>query len=198
MKKILFILTICLCASACSKSKEEIVEIDSTTIMTEIIDDVIRDLKNDLKDPSSLKIGDFMLFAELKDKDVADRCTKQYARVKECQELATKYDVEYEPELLEYRSPFIYENGNIRYFYFQVEYYGKNGFGAYNGANTKSYIAEVYEDSVNKDGTHTYSVFLHDSYWSVFSDLSDDEYTYQTNALSSLGLDKLIPIEYKF
>ena len=198
MKKILFILAVCLCFVSCKKSNEKITEIDNNTIMTEMANGIIRDLKYSLNEPSSLKIKYITSFYELKNKDIADRLTTHYGVCKiykkwleEGYEHITEKDTIY--------NSLLRDAENVRYFYVQVEFYGKNSFGAYSGSEEAYYIVEVEEIYTNYDGTHAYFVWIHDADLIEFLQLykKDKSFMYDTS-LSASTLSDLIPIEYKF
>lgn len=186
MKKILFILAMCFCLMSCKKMTEkEIAEIDNNTIMSEIINETIDDLKDVLKDPSSLKLGKFDLVCKLKDGNSADKVTYMYELHKEL----LVYDSSHK-----YMTP-LWHRPNTCYFFYEISFYGKNGFGAYNGDNKMYFIAEVSETSLNKDGTHNYIVFINKASIKCFLELKEDEYSFATDISS---LNEMIPTEYKF
>lgn len=202
MKKFLFLLIMCICFTSCTKlSDGKVAEIDNETIMSELVDEVIADLKYKLKDPSSLKVRDFSLIVELANKDVADKCTENWCEIQKRREKYIELqengvDITDLQKYLVYNSPFV--NTNARYIFFQVTFYGKNGFGAYS-SDEQYYVAEVVETSRNKNGTHKYFVDLHDAvFWKGLSELSDEtDYTYNSG-LSFIKMNSLIPTEYKF
>ena len=186
-----------------------------------IISEIINELKSNLKDPSSLKIEcfnncaytnniDSIIVMEKHYYEICKKTEKCNKEIEETNRISKKYGLKQlskiddsvtQKYLNNVKERFkTYKNkdkyNNVTYFLIGIKYNAKNSYGGYGGFETAYYIIELCEEKVkNKDNTHNYTLFIHDSCASgYYFNLSKLEF----DVLRKIHLNKLIEEKYKF
>lgn len=195
MKKILFILMLCIGLISCGYSQKEIKELNSEAIRNEILSACIEDLKDNLKDPSSLKIdGPILLSTIITSREAAAKSTKRYG------DWDKLYNDKYSDKaaIKKYMDDVIVtfdtfgKNFNSIYYIVSFKYYAKNGFGAYTSDYIK-YIVSIHTPYKDKNGLNVYNGYAYEASW---NDKFNEGYTAEICESDGRGWIN-IPEQYK-
>lgn len=195
MKKILFVLMICIGFVSCGYSQKEIEELNSEAIRNEVLNACIENLKDNLKDPSSLKIdGPILLSTIITSREAAAKSTKLYADWDELynDKYSDKASIKnYMDDVIKTFDP-IGKDFNSTYYIISFKYYAKNGFGAYTSDYIK-YIVSVHTPYKDRDGLNVYKGC---AYEASLSDKFNTGYTAEICKVEGYGWVN-IPEQYK-
>lgn len=195
MKKILFVLMLCVGLASCGYSQKEIEELNSEAIRNEVLNACIEDLKDNLRDPSSLKIdGPILLSTIITSREAAAKSTKLYADFDELynDKYSDKTSIKKHMDDVIETFDLVSEHFNCTYYIISFKYYAKNGFGAYTSDYIK-YIVSIHTPYKDKDGLNVYRGHAHEASW---SDKFNEGYTAEVSESDGRGWIN-IPEQYK-
>ena len=134
MKKVLFIVAMCFAFVSCgTKITEEDKAIQNAiNLKNEIKNEMVVEISRHLKDPSSLKFAESIISVD---------------------KVANPIDIKNNENI-----SFLFEDGYDYYTIIMVEYYAKNGFGAYNGTNDATLLFKVKITNTDENGINDYFV----------------------------------------
>lgn len=178
MKRLFLFLAMCLIIVSCgTKTTEEDIAIQNIlNLKNKITNEVIDEISKRLKDPTSLKFAEDYMFIR---------------------KVADPIDIKNNKNI-----SFFFEKGCDYYTICMVEYYAKNGYGAYNGTNYATLLIKVEivntdENGINKYFVNALDISRYPNWLDITQYLLDIEYakeSFYENELSPKNFEYLLEV----